>query len=452
MTEQPIEDRSLSRLEDLNSALASGTLGPIQQLLNTLHPAEIARLLESLPRTQRYIIWQLIHPDEQGDILSHVNDEVRTGLIGEMETDELLAAATSMDMDDLADVFDDLPETVTRQLLTSMDEQDRHRLDIVRSYSEDSAGGLMNTDTVTVRPDVSLDVVLRYLRMKKELPELTDSLSVVGDNDTLIGTLPLTSIITADPSLKVREVMDSSRHAVLASTPAVEVAEQFELHDLISAPVVDESNKLLGRITIDDVVDVIRDEADQDLMRLAGLDEEDDMFAPIIPSASRRAIWLGINLFTALLASWVIGLFEATLDKFVALAVLMPIVASMGGVAGSQTLTLVIRAMALGQLAKSNTRWLLFKEVAVGALNGILWACVVAIVAYLWFGDKNIGLIIAAAMIINLVVATFTGVSLPLLLKRIGIDPALAGSVLLTTITDIVGFMAFLGLATWWLL
>lgn len=281
---------------------------------------------------------------------------------------------------------------------------------------------------------------------------MTDSLSVVGKNDDLIGTLPLSTILTSNPDLKVSEVMQSSSHAVLADIPAVEVAAQFELHDLISAPVVDESNILLGRITIDDVVDVIRDEADQDLMRMAGLDEEDDMFAPIIPSASRRAVWLGINLATALLASWVISLFEATLDQIVALAILMPIVASMGGIAGNQTLTLVIRSMALGQLVQSNTRWLLIKEVTVGALNGILWAIVVATVTYFWFGNLDIGYIIAAAMVINLIVATFCGVTLPLLLKRMGVDPALAGSVLLTTITDVIGFVAFLGLAAWWLL
>jgi len=451
MADSDTEERSASRLEDLNLAISSGTLVYARELLTNLHPAEAARLLESLPRAQRYYVWQLI-TDVQGEVLSHVNDEVRAGLIGEMENDELLAAATEMDMDDLADVFNDLPETVTRQLVTSMDEHDRGRLEAVLSYPEDCAGGLMNTDTITVRPDVTLDVVLRYLRIRKQLPDLTDSLSVVGAHDSLMGTLSLTSILTNDPGLKVSEVMDSSSQAVLANTPAVDVAKQFELQDLISVPVVDEHNRLLGRITIDDVVDVIRDEADQDLMRMAGLDEEDDMFAPIFPSASRRAIWLGINLFTALIASWVIGLYEATLDKIVALAILMPIVASMGGIAGSQTLTLVIRSMALGQLSHSNTRWLLFKEIAVGALNGMLWAIVMAVVAYLWFGDVNIGYIIAAAMIINLVVATFTGVSLPLLLKRMGIDPALAGSVLLTTITDVIGFMAFLGLATWWLL
>jgi len=452
MSEQLTEDRSLSRLEDINAALKSGTMNLAQQMITTLHPAELSNLLESLPRAKRYFIWQLIDQDIQGEVLSHVNDEVRTNLIDVMEEDELLAATMDMDMDDLADVFDDLPEVVTSELLTSMNIQDRQRLESILSYPEDSAGGLMNIDIITVREDVTIDVVLRYLRLHRELPALTDSLSVVNRNDNLMGTLPLTVLLTSDPTSFVKDVMSSGSQALLASTPDEEVAQYFEQHDLVSVPVVDETNQLLGRITIDDVVDVIRDEADQDLMRMAGLDEEDDIFGPIVPSAYKRAVWLGINLMTALLASWVIGWFEATIDKIVALAVLMPIVASMGGIAGSQTLTLVIRSIALGQLGQSNTRMLLIKEVSVGALNGLLWAIVVAVIAWLWFNNESIGMIIAAALIINLLFATLAGVVIPLFLKRIGIDPALAGSVLLTTVTDVIGFMAFLGLATWWLI
>lgn len=452
MSEQITEDRTLSRLEDINTALQSGALNLAQQMIVTLRPSELSHLLESLPRNKRYFIWRLIDQDIQGEVLSHLNDEVRTNLIEITEDDELLAATTFMDMNDLADVFDDLPEAVTQELLTSMDVQDRHRLESILSYPEDSAGGMMNIDIVTIREDVTIDVVLRYLRIRKELPALTDSLSVVNHNDNLIGTLPLTILLNNDPALFVKDVMSSGSQALLANTPDEEVAQYFEQHDLVSVPVVDETNQLLGRITIDDVVDVIRDEADQDLMRMAGLDEDDDIFGPIVPSAYKRAIWLGINLMTALLASWVIGWYETTIEKIVALAVLMPIVASMGGIAGSQTLTLVIRSMALGQLGQSNTRLLMMKEVAIGILNGLLWAMVVAVIAYLWFGDESIGMIIAAALVINLVIATSAGVAIPLLLKRIGIDPALAGGVLLTTITDVVGFMAFLGLATWWLI
>ncbi|HEY5733950.1 MAG TPA: magnesium transporter [Gammaproteobacteria bacterium] len=452
MQEQNAEQRIPTRLEDINAAVSEGTLSVVQPMIGTLNPAELGHLLESLPRSKRYFIWQFIDPDLQGETLAHVNEEVRANLIDVMENDELLAAAIVMDMDDLADVFGDLPEVVTQELLTSMDIQDRQRLESILSYPEDSAGGMMNIDIVTVRGDVTIDVVLRYLRIRGDLPELTDNLSVVDRNDNLLGTLPLTTILTSDVDLFVKDVMSSGSQALLADTPAEEVAQYFEQQDLVSVPVVDKTNHLLGRITIDDVVDVIRDEADQDLMRMAGLDEEDDIFAPIIPSASKRAIWLGINLLTALLASWVIGLFEATIDQIVALAVLMPIVASMGGIAGSQTLTLVIRSIALGQLGQSNTRWLMLKEISVGTLNGLLWALVVASVAYAWFGSKSIGMIIAAAMVINLAVATTAGVAIPIMLKRIGIDPALAGSVLLTTVTDVIGFMAFLGLATWWLI
>ncbi len=448
MTQTQPENQTLTRLENINGALSSGAAYYAKTLLSTLSPAELGHLLESLPRDRRYFVWQLVDADDQGETLSQVNDEVRTHLIEIMENDELLAATTVMDMDDLADVFGDLPEAVTGELMTSMDSQDRQRLESILSYPEDSAGGLMNIDIVTVRADVTIDVVLRYLRMRKELPALTDTLSVVNRQDKLTGTLSLSTLLTSDPALYIRDVMSAKSHALLVTTSAEEVAKHFELNDLISVPVVDDSNQLLGRITIDDVVDVIRDEADQDLMRMAGLDEEDDMFAPILQSASKRAIWLGINLLTALFASWVIGLYEATLDKIVALAVLMPIVASMGGVAGSQTLTLVIRGIALGQLGQSNVRLLLFKEISIGALNGILWSLVVSMAAYLWFDSPMISIIIAAALIINLMCATLAGVTVPLALKRLGIDPALAGSVLLTTITDVIGFMAFLGLAT----
>lgn len=448
MTQAKSKDQALNRLQDINDALSSGAAYHAKTLLATLNPAELGRLLESLPRDRRYFIWRLVNPDDQGETLSNVNDEVRSNLIDIMENDELLAATTTMDMDDLADVFKDLPEAVTRELLTSMDSQDRQRLESILSYPANSAGGLMNLDIVTVRADVTIDVVLRYLRIRKELPESTDTLCVVNRRDRLMGTLPLSTLLTSDPALQVKDVMSANSQALLVTTSAEDVAKHFELHDLISVPVVDPSDQLLGRITIDDVVDVIRDEADQDLMRMAGLDEENDMFAPILQSTSKRAIWLGINLLTALFASWVIGLYEATLDKIVALAVLMPIIASMGGVAGSQTLTLVIRGIALGQLGQSNTRLLLFKEISMGALNGILWSIVVSMVAYLWFGNPIISAIIAAALIINLIFAALAGVTVPLALKKLGIDPALAGSVLLTTITDVVGFMAFLGLAT----
>ncbi len=448
MSEATDQDNSRSRLHNLTEALQSGTLLKVRLMLNTLHPAEIAHLLESLPPARRRLVWELVDPESDGEVLANANDEVRAALIREMEPEELVAATGGLDMDDLADILQDLPDVVTREVLQSMDKQYRHRLEAVLSYPEASAGGLMNLDTVTVRADVTLDVVLRYLRLRGEIPDLTDSLVVVDSFDKYSGLLPLSTLLTRDPSNTVAEVMDREVEGIPADTSASEVANLFEQRDLISAPVTDSQGRLLGRITIDDVVDVIRDEAEHSLMGMAGLGEDEDMFAPVLASSRRRAVWLGINLATAFLASWVIGLFEGTIQKVVALAVLMPIVASMGGIAGSQTLTLVIRGLALGHVEESNARWLMLRELAVGALNGLLWAFVVAAIATAWFESLKIGAIIAAAMIINLLVAALSGFGIPLLLRRLGIDPALAGSVVLTTVTDVVGFMAFLGLAT----
>jgi magnesium transporter len=318
----------------------------------------------------------------------------------------------------------------------------------VMSYAEDTAGGLMNTDAITVRPNITLDVVLRYLRRHEILPEMTDNLIVVNRRDELIGLLPLAKLLVSDPAVTVREIMDTSADGIPVSMPDDQVAQLFERNDWVSAPVVDDTGKLLGRITIDDVVDVIREDADHSLMSMAGLDEDEDTFSPIMKSFPRRAVWLGINLITAFIASSVISLFEGTIDKVVALAVLMPIVASMGGVAGTQTLTIVIRGMALGHIGRNNSRWLVNKEFWVGAMNGLCWALVVAVAASLWFNDTTLGLIIAAAMIINLMTAALAGTLLPIFMKKINVDPALAGSVALTTITDVVGFMSFLGLAT----
>mgnify|MGYP000627249520 CR=1 FL=1 len=438
--------------DTVSSLLEGGTVPEARQMLNALHPAEIANLLESFPAPERKLLWELVDEENGGEVLLQVNDEVRGGLIREMEDEELLAATSGMDMDDLADFMQDLPKTLTGEILRSMDKQNRQRLEAVLAYPEDSAGGLMNTDTVTVRPDVSLDVVLRYLRMRGEMPELTDHLFVVSRFDHFLGVLRVSDLLTRDPSGRVDDMLDSEAVAISAETPAREVAKMFEDRDLISAPVLDARGRLIGRITIDDVVDVIRDEAERSILSMAGLGDEEDLFAPIWTSTRRRALWLGVNLVTALLAAYVIGLFEATIQEVVALAVLMPVVASMGGIAGTQTLTLVIRAIALGQVASRNARALLAKEIGIGVLNGLLWAAVLAGIAILWFGRPAIGGIIAAAMLINLAMAALSGVGVPLLLKRIGIDPALAGGVVLTTVTDVVGFMAFLGLATLFLL
>jgi magnesium transporter len=441
-----------SRLEQLTQALDRGAAGSIRQMLASLHAAEIGDLLEAYPQGPRELLWELVDPDERGEVLLEVNDEVRAGLIGLMENEQLVAAAEGLDTDDLADLIVDLPRAVTREVLRSMDKQNRDRLEAVLHYAEDTAGGLMNVDTVTVRADVTLDVVLRYLRLHPDVPETTDTLFVVNRNDVYQGILRLSTLLTNDPELFVAEVMDRDVQAIPAEMADDEVARLFEDRDLLSAPVVDTEGRLLGRITIDDVVDVIREDAEHSLLSMAGLDEEDDTFAPVFTSARRRAVWLGINLFTAFLASWVIGLFQATLQQVVALAVLMPIVASMGGIAGSQTLIIVIRGLALGQVGSSNARWLMTKELAVSVLNGIVWALVVALLATLWFRDIDIGLIIAVALIINLVCAAIAGFSIPFTLSRMNIDPAHAGTVILTTVTDVVGFMVFLGLGTIFLL
>ena len=433
-------------LAHLHGALESGRLRRLQPMLHSLHPAEIALLLEGIPPAKRRIVWELVDPDDHGEILLHLSDEVRAGLIERLDDEVLVAAAEGMDTDDLADLLEDLPETLTQQVLRSMDIEHRKRVESILSYPSDSAGGLMNTDTVTVRPDVSIDVVQRYLRSRGELPENTDALFVVNRYGRYLGKVSLDRLLTREGDKSIAEVMDSDATALGIELATSQVARHFEDRDLVSAPVIDANGILLGRITIDDVVDTIRDEAEHNFMSRAGLDEEEDLFAPVIASARRRAVWLGINLFTAFLAARVVGLFEATIEEVVALAVLMPIVASMGGIGGSQTLTLMIRGLALGHIGSSNARMLLIKEVSVATINGLLWSAVVAAIVMVWFGNPLIALVIAMAMILNQIIAAGAGVGLPLLLRRLNIDPALAGSVVLTTITDVVGFAAFLGL------
>lgn len=441
-------DQKTPRLAALRSALEQGSLRHGQRLINSLHPAEIASLIESLPPARREIVWEFVDPELEGDVLIELNEEVRSELIGGMDAEELIAATEGMEVDDLADLIGDLPETLNERVLHSMDAQDRERLTAVMGFEQDSAGGLMNLDAVTVRPDVTLEVVLRYLRMRGEMPARTDQLFVVNRHDKYRGALDITRLLTEDPEKTVGEVMDSSIEGIAPETPAREVAKLFEDRDLVSAAVVTSDGKLLGRITVDDVVDVIREEADHSVMSMAGLGDDADMFAGVISSARRRAVWLSINLATAFLAANVVGLFEATIEKVVALAVLMPIVASMGGIAGSQTLVLIIRGLALGQIEHTNARWLLLREILVGLLNGVGLASIVAFAAGIWFEEWTLGLIIFSALMINLLAAALAGVGVPLLLKRMGIDPALAGGVILTTVTDTVGFASLLGLGT----
>ena len=450
MRETAIQAQSQT-LKVISEALQTGAMLRAKRMLNALHPAEIAHLLEALPHSQRIIVWNMLDSDG-GEILLNVREGVRSGLIKLMDSEALVAATEGLEIDDLADLLVDLPHTVTRQALASMDYQDRQRLEAVLSYDENTAGGLMNTDMVTVRHDVTLDVVLRYLRSRGTLPDGTDSLFVVDRYEHYMGALPLTKVLTNKSTKLVRDVLKDDVRAFDARTEASLVAKSFEDLDLVSAAVVDNDNKLIGRITVDDVVDVIREEAERSMFSMAGLPEEEDLFAPIVASTKRRTVWLGVNLLTAFLAAWVISLFQVTLEKIIVLAILIPVVASMGGIAGNQTLTLVIRGLALGQIGRSNSKLLLLKELAVGFLNGMTWAIIVALVVVLWFKDFKMGGIIAAATMANLLCAALAGVSIPVILRNLNIDPALAGGVILTTITDIIGIFAFLGLATWLLL
>ncbi|MDN5862572.1 MAG: magnesium transporter [Salinisphaera sp.] len=442
------EDDSAARLDYLHQVLESGRMRRLKPLLHALHPAETALLLEGIPRAKREVVWGLVPDEDHGEVLLHVNDEVRSQLIEGLDDSVLLAATAGLEIDDLADLLEDLPETVTRQVLHAMDQQDRERLEGVLAFPADSAGGLMNTDTVTVRPDVSLEVVSRYLRQRGQLPTQTDTLFVVSRYGRYLGVLSLARLVTLDPERDVSEVMDTVVEGLPAELSSSQVAKRFQDLDLISAPVVDGEQRLLGRITIDDVVDVIRDEAEHRIMKMAGLDEEEDLFAPFLRSTRRRALWLGVNLCTTIVAARVVGLFEDSISQVVALAVLMPIVASMGGICGSQTLTLMIRGLALGQIGFANARTLLAREFAMAACNGLMVGIVVGVVAQFWFGNPMLGIAIAAALLINLLIAALSGVCLPLLMRRMHIDPALAGTVVLTTITDVVGFAVFLGLGT----
>ncbi len=439
-------------LQQLRKQHDSGDLAAARKLIQGLHPAEVAHLLESIPQSDRAVIWEMVDVDDEGDVLVEVVDEVRDGLIKGMQTDEIVAATDGMEVDDLADLLLDLPENVTEQVLQSLDSQEQERLRQVLTYDEDCAGGLMNVDIVTVRADVTVEVVERYLRARGEMPDGTDSIFVVNRDDKYVGSLYLSRLLTADQNATVATIMSTDILPILAHTPSAEVVWEFERRDLLSAAVVDDEYRVLGRITVDDVVDEIRDEAEHSFMSAAGLDEEDDMFAPVAKSAARRAVWLGINLCTAFLAAAVVDQFQTTLDKIVLLAVLMPVVPSMGGVAGNQSLTIITRAMALGQIDRSNAHRILRKELLVGVLNGAGWAIVVAVATYLWFGDWRIGGVIGAAMIINLIIAALAGFLIPLTLKRLRIDPALAGGVVLTTVTDVVGYAVFLGLGAAFLL
>ena len=452
MREHQHEDKTARHLDRLSEALDSGVQSQVKKLINSLNGAEIGDLLESLPQARRQAVWDLVKIDLDGDVLVEVNDEVRAGLIRDTSPDDLVQAVGDLEIDDIADILNDLPDAVITEILHAMDRQDRERLAQVMSYPEDSAGGLMNPDVVTVRPDVSLDVVLRYLRVRGELPEVFDQLFVVNRAGKYLGQLKLADVLTKDPASQVVDLIDTSTDPIPVDMPASQVAIEFEHDDLVSAPVIDQHGLLLGRITIDDVVDVIREEGEHMILTSAGLDEEDDMFAPVLQSARRRWVWLGVNLITALLAAAVLYAFQPTLDELVELAVLFPVVMSMGGIAGTQTLTLMVRGMATGQVSARNSMAILRKELAVGILNGIVFSIIVAAIAYYWYGSPGLGLVMGIAIIVNLVAGALAGALIPVILKRMSIDPALAGGVVLTTVTDVIGIFAFIGLASYVLL
>ena len=437
-----------TQLAQLDRALDAGTLADVAGIVGDLSPGDAAHLITSYPPRVRQVLWSLLEAEQEAEVLNELPEELRNQFLVEMEPQALASIVGQLDDDDVADILHDLPESITEQVLAIMDEADRSRIATVLAFPDDVAGGLMSTDTITIRADLTLDVVMRYLRRHAEIPENTDSLVVVNRDDRFVGILPIRTLLVADPQQSVREMMVTSRDAIPAQLDAAEVARLFERNDWISAPVIDEQGRLLGRMTIDDVVDVIREEADHSLTSLGGMPDDEDTFSTVLQTAPRRALWLGVNLITAFVAASVINMFQDTIEKVVALAVLMPIVASMGGIAGTQTLTVLIRGIAMGQLNSRNQRWLVGREAMVGLFNGALWALVVAIAASLWFQDWTLALIIGAAMVINLLTAGVAGALIPLALRGWGIDPALAGGVLLTTVTDVVGFLAFLGLAT----
>ena len=448
MAEAIRHDKTARQLRLLSDAIDSGRLGPVKRLVNTLSPAEIGNLLESLPPGKRTVVWGLVDPEDDGEVLLHVGEDVREDLIADMDPDELVAAVEDLDIDDLADLVEDLPDTVIDEVLKSMDRENRDRLEQVLSYPEDTAGRLMNPDVVTVRTDTTVDVVLRYLRLRGELPDHTDHLYVVSRRHQYLGRIAVTALLTHEPGTPINKLVDDEQPAIDVGETATEVARQFSDHDWISAPVVDDNNILLGRITIDDVVDIIREQAEHQALGAAGLDEDEDLFSPVPRAWRRRLMWLSINLATAFLAAKVVDSFKGTIDQLVALAVLMPIVAGMGGNAGTQVLALMVRGLALGQVGASNIRTLLWKEARVALLNGLVLGLVLSLIVLVWFQDIGLSLVIFTALTANLLFAALAGVMVPVTLKRAGYDPALASSIFLTTVTDVMGFFTFLGLAT----
>ncbi len=432
----------------LNESLERGSLMQARRLLNTtIHPGDIAHLLESSPPRDRRVIWQLIDKNKQPEVLQELNEDVREELIEGMSVKELVNSLANMDVDDTVDILQQLPNRVINDVLGRMDEENRNLIQDALSYPQDSAGGLMNTDFVTIRDNVTVEVVLRFLR-RIDLPKDTDAIYVIDSNSRLIGIVLLTSLVNSMPTTVVQQIMSNKFTFTTPDVDEGDIAHIFTNQGLVSLPVINENHVIIGRITIDDVLDLVRELGESSIVAAAPVFDDDDTFAPIRKTVVGRTAWLGINLVTAIAAAMTISLFENVISNFVALAILMPVVASMGGIAGSQTMTIIVRGLALGQVTKSNVKYLISREFIIGGINGIIWSIIIGLVAGFWFDQVTLGFIIAIAIIVNLFVASLCGVLLPLLLKSLGIDPALAGNVILTTVTDVVGFFSFLGLAT----
>ncbi|HEY0562330.1 MAG TPA: magnesium transporter [Methylophilus sp.] len=448
LVESLVHKQDMPKQELVEGLVHKQNLRVLQHRLDLLHPADVAYILEALPLDDRLKVWDLVKAERDGEILLEVSDAVRQTLIADMDSDELLAAAEQLDTDELADLAPDLPKDVLQDLMFSLDAQNRERLQSALSYPEDAVGALMDFDIVTIREDITLEVALRYLRRLGTLPDHTDKLFVVDRQDILLGVLPLKRMVVSELDANVHDIMAEDAVVFHPEDVADEAAKAFERYDLVTAPVVDSNNKLVGRITVDAVMDYIRDEAESDKLSMAGLREEEDFFSSIWKSVQNRWAWLAINLITALIASRVIGLFEGSIEKIVALAALMPIVAGIGGNSGNQTTTMIVRGLALGQIASHNMNSLIKKELGVALLNGLIWGGVLGLIAYLIYGNYQLGLVMMSAMTLNLLLAAIMGVMIPLIMNKSGRDPAVGSSVLITAMTDSGGFMIFLGLAT----
>ncbi len=452
LVEHVVHKQDMPNHDLVESLVHKQNLNILQHKLDQLHPADVAYILESLPLDDRLMVWDLVKAERDGEILLEASDAVRQTLIADMDSEELLAAAEQLNTDELADLAPDLPKDVLQDLMYSLDTQNRERLQSALSYPEDTVGAIMDFDIVTIRDDITLEVVLRYLRRLPKFPDHTDKLFVINRDDILQGVLPLKRIILNDPETEVGDIMSTDAVVFHPEDMSDQAAMAFERYDLVTAPVVDNNRKLVGRITVDTVMDIIREEAEADMLSWAGLREEEDFFASIWKSVQNRWAWLAINLVTALVASRVIGLFEGSIEKIVALAALMPIVAGIGGNSGNQTTTMIVRGLALGQISGYHMKSLLKKEVGVALMNGLVWGSVLGLIAYWLYRSPALGLVMMSAMTLNLLLAAVIGVVIPLVMNKLDRDPAVGSSVLITAITDSGGFLIFLGLATIFLL